>query len=136
MSRLLDLQESFGTLLARAISTIHEQKIVLKNLKPISILITVREHIPKTTDEKIKSLNYPFRWHIGTFHLPRNQSSQQRIPNLRKREPVKCCMQRAIRAAFEYQYHTKVVECEGVPTFGIWKVCDSGHLATAAEEEK
>ncbi|VDN17094.1 unnamed protein product [Gongylonema pulchrum] len=47
-------QESFGTLLARAVSTIHEQKIVLKNLKPTSILITVREHIPKTTDEKIK----------------------------------------------------------------------------------
>lgn len=41
-------------LLSKSASTVHEQKIIIKNTKQEKILITVKEHIPKSTDEKIK----------------------------------------------------------------------------------
>lgn len=43
-----------GGLLARTVSTMNEQKIIIKNAKATSILITIREHIPKSTDDKLK----------------------------------------------------------------------------------
>ncbi|VDN32461.1 unnamed protein product [Gongylonema pulchrum] len=41
-------------LLTKTVSTMNEQKIIIKNTKSSSIMITVKEHVPKSTDEKIK----------------------------------------------------------------------------------
>ncbi|KHN86723.1 Protein F37C4.5 [Toxocara canis] len=41
-------------LMTKSSSTSHEQRILIKNTKNEGILITVNEHIPKSTDEKIK----------------------------------------------------------------------------------
>ncbi|VDK70315.1 unnamed protein product [Anisakis simplex] len=41
-------------ILAKSSSTAHEQRIVIKNTKNEAILLTVKEHVPKSTDEKIK----------------------------------------------------------------------------------
>uniref|UniRef100_A0A0M3I5L1 DUF4139 domain-containing protein n=1 Tax=Ascaris lumbricoides TaxID=6252 RepID=A0A0M3I5L1_ASCLU len=41
-------------LLSKCSSTVHEQRIVIKNTKNEKVLITVKEHVPKSTDEKIK----------------------------------------------------------------------------------
>uniref|UniRef100_A0A915BRY0 DUF4139 domain-containing protein n=1 Tax=Parascaris univalens TaxID=6257 RepID=A0A915BRY0_PARUN len=41
-------------LLTKSSSTAHEQRIIVMNTKSENILITVKEHIPKSTDDKIK----------------------------------------------------------------------------------
>ncbi|KAI1726501.1 protein F37C4.5 [Ditylenchus destructor] len=52
-------QQQTGMLSKSAVS-IHEQKISVKNTKSEPVLLTVHEHIPKSTDEKIKvKINSP-----------------------------------------------------------------------------
>ncbi|KAI1732970.1 protein F37C4.5 [Ditylenchus destructor] len=47
-------------MLSKSAVTIHEQKISVKNTKSEPVLLTVHEHIPKSTDEKIKvKINSP-----------------------------------------------------------------------------
>uniref|UniRef100_F1KXK2 Protein F37C4.5 n=1 Tax=Ascaris suum TaxID=6253 RepID=F1KXK2_ASCSU len=48
-----NFSEQIG-LLTKSSSTAHEQRIIVKNTKNEKILITVKEHIPKSTDDKIK----------------------------------------------------------------------------------
>uniref|UniRef100_A0A915BS07 Protein F37C4.5 n=2 Tax=Parascaris univalens TaxID=6257 RepID=A0A915BS07_PARUN len=48
-----EFSEQVG-LLSKSSSTVHEQRIVIKNTKNEQVLITVKEHVPKSTDEKIK----------------------------------------------------------------------------------
>lgn len=48
-----EFSEQIG-ILSKSASTVHEQKFVIKNTKKEKILITVRDHVPKSTDERIK----------------------------------------------------------------------------------
>uniref|UniRef100_A0A915BTN7 DUF4139 domain-containing protein n=1 Tax=Parascaris univalens TaxID=6257 RepID=A0A915BTN7_PARUN len=48
-----NFSEQIG-LLTKSSSTAHEQRIIVMNTKSENILITVKEHIPKSTDDKIK----------------------------------------------------------------------------------
>ncbi|KHN86728.1 Protein F37C4.5 [Toxocara canis] len=41
-------------LLSKCSTTAHEQRIVVRNTKNEKVLLTIREHVPKSTDEKIK----------------------------------------------------------------------------------
>ncbi|KHJ75278.1 hypothetical protein OESDEN_25106, partial [Oesophagostomum dentatum] len=41
-------------LINKASSTVHEQVIVVKNSRSDPVLLTVKEHVPRSTDEKIK----------------------------------------------------------------------------------
>lgn len=54
-------------LLTKSSSTAHEQRIIVKNTKNEKILITVKEHIPKSTDDKIKVLYVIFSFPIKRF---------------------------------------------------------------------
>lgn len=41
-------------MLNKVLSQANEQKIVVKNTKRDGVLLTIHEHVPKSTDEKIK----------------------------------------------------------------------------------
>jgi hypothetical protein len=41
-------------LLNKSSSTTNEQKLIVKNTKRDGVLLTIHEHVPKSTDEKIK----------------------------------------------------------------------------------
>ncbi|VDN39648.1 unnamed protein product [Gongylonema pulchrum] len=59
----------------------NEQKIIIKNTKSSSIMITVKEHVPKSTDEKIKIK-------LISPELDKKDANEQILPNSHDWEPT------------------------------------------------
>uniref|UniRef100_A0A914ELR8 Protein F37C4.5 n=1 Tax=Acrobeloides nanus TaxID=290746 RepID=A0A914ELR8_9BILA len=66
-------QQQLG-LLNKSSSTTNEQKIIVKNTKRDGVLLTIHEHIPKSTDEKIKIKLFTPEVKPGINHEEDNKS--------------------------------------------------------------